>query len=224
MSRLFRLHVMPTITALQVQQRNKRRMNVYLDDAFAFGIAMNAGLALRVGMTLSAAEIAALKNADEVERAYERALRFLSYRARSETEVRRNLQQHKAPPDVIDAVLGRLRQAKYVDDAEFATLWVANRLEHRPRGRRALRAELRQKGIADELIEAAVRDVDDMAAARAIGEKRATRFSKLPTREFRNKMYGVLARRGFDSDTIRTVIRELIDFYAISESEPENED
>ena len=224
-SRLFVLEgVMPTITALEVQKRNKRRINLYLDDAFAFGLAMNAAVALRVDQLLSASDVETLQAADDLERAYERALRFLSYRPRSEEEIRHNLQKHKVADVVIATALERLRAAKYVNDTEFATLWVDNRAEHRPRGRRALRYELRQKGISDAIIEASLDEVDELAAARTVAWKKVGRFAALPQREFRQKMYGLLARRGFDSETIRTVIQELIEEHDLTDSEFENED
>jgi regulatory protein len=73
-----------TITALRFQKRNKNRVNVYLDGQFAFGLVAIEAARLRVGQTLSDNDVARLQMRDEVERAYERALNFLSYRPRSE--------------------------------------------------------------------------------------------------------------------------------------------
>ena len=82
---------MPVITALEVQKRNKERVNVYLDDEFAFGLNMMEAAKLRKGQTLTAEEIKVLTDEDAINQAVNRAIDFLSYRPRSTEEVRRNL-------------------------------------------------------------------------------------------------------------------------------------
>ena len=79
------------ITALKLQKRNKDRVNVYLDDEFAFGLSRIVAAWLRTGQELTEEKIAELQAQDNVEVALQRALNFLSYRPRSEEEVRRNL-------------------------------------------------------------------------------------------------------------------------------------
>ena len=86
-----------TITALRYQKRNKNRVNVYLDDQFAFGLAAIEAARLHVGQTLTDDDVVRLRRRDDVERAYERALDFLSYRPRSEAEVCRNLRRKEQP-------------------------------------------------------------------------------------------------------------------------------
>jgi len=132
-----------TITALRFQKRNKYRVNVYIDGQFAFGLAAIEAARLRVGQTLSDDDVARLRMRDEVERAYERALNFLSYRPRSEAEVRRNLRKKNVEEEVVEEVTGRLTRAGLLNDQEFARYWVENRLQFNPRGARALRHELR---------------------------------------------------------------------------------
>jgi len=126
------------ITALRFQKRNKDRVNVYIDGQFAFGLAAIEAARLQVGQTLSDDDVARLRVRDEVERAYERALNFLSYRPRSEAEVRRNLYKKDVEDEVVEVVVERLTRAGLVDDREFARYWVENRLQFNPRGARAL--------------------------------------------------------------------------------------
>jgi len=73
---------MGIITALSAQKRSQDRVNVYLDGEFAFGLAAIAAVRLRVGQTLTAADIAALQETDAVEKAKESALHLLGYRPR----------------------------------------------------------------------------------------------------------------------------------------------
>ena len=96
------------ITALAYQKRNKDRVNVHLDGKFAFGLAAIEAARLQVGQTLSDEEIIELRVRDDLERAYGRALDYLSYRPRSESEVRRNLREKDVEDRIVDVVIGRL--------------------------------------------------------------------------------------------------------------------
>lgn len=200
-----------TITALEVQRHNKERVNVYLDGEFAFGLTLIEAAHLRKGQQLSATEIGALKATDAVEQAYERAVRFLGNRPRSIAEVRRNLSDKEVDASAVDEVIARLEARGYVDDAAFARFWVANRQQFKPRGSRALRFELREKGVPNPIIDEILAEVDVSEAAYQSAREKARRLRGLDKREFRNKLGAYLARRGFDYDTIGEVIQRLID-------------
>src|ERR1041385_6540003 len=105
-----------TITALAVQRNNKERVNVYLDDEFAFGLTMIEAARLRKGQQLTDAEIATLKSTDDVQKAYDSAVRYLGQRPRSAAEVRHNLTGKEVDVSVIDEVIGRLETQGYLDD------------------------------------------------------------------------------------------------------------
>lgn len=198
-----------TITALEFQKRNKERVNVYLDGQFAFGLAAIEAVHLRVGQTLSDEDIARLCGKDEVERRYEHALEFLSYRPRSEEEVRRNLRRKNAPAAVIEQVIERLTGAGLLNDREFARYWIENRMQFNPRGARALRQELREKGVPAAVIAEALAGFDEEAAARRVAEEGARRMAHLAPVEFRRKMEAYLVRRGFSRAEIAPLIEEL---------------
>jgi len=133
-----------TITRLSFQKRNSERVNVHLDGRYAFAVPAMEAAKLKRGQFLSEAEIARLRALDARQRAYERVLRLLSHRPRSETEVQRYLKRKETPPEAIAEVLERLQREGYLDDAEFVRFWVENRERHNPRGVWALRQELRQ--------------------------------------------------------------------------------
>jgi len=196
------------ITALTFQKHNKDRANVYIDGKFAFGIAAILAVKLKVGQELSDDDVARLQGRDAGERAYERALNYLTYRPRSEVEIRRNLRE-KYAREVIDSVIERLVGVGLVDDGEFARYWVNNRLQFRPRGLQALRYELRQKGVADSVIDEAVADVDELQAARQLAETALSRFRHLPPADFRRKLSGYLTRRGFSYQVVRPLVEEM---------------
>jgi regulatory protein len=118
---------MGTITALEIQKRNKERVNVYLDGEYAFSLALIEAAKLRKGQPLTDAEIDALRGEDDVTRAVDYAANFLSYRPRSVAEVRRNLEKKDLSEVVIEQAIDRLQQLGYVDDVAFARYWLENR-------------------------------------------------------------------------------------------------
>ncbi len=199
------------ITALRFQKRNKERVNVYINDKFAFGLAAIEAARLQVGQMLSDDDIARLQVRDQVEQTYERALNFLSYRPRSEHEVRRNLRKKDVEDEVIEMVVERLTRAGLLDDQEFARFWVENRMQFNPRGARALRYELRRKGISDSIIADALSDLDVETAARQVAETGARRLVHLEPREFRRKLGAYMARRGFSYAVIGPLVEEMLE-------------
>ncbi|MCK6538451.1 MAG: RecX family transcriptional regulator [Anaerolineales bacterium] len=197
---------MKKITAIEAQKKNPNRVNVYLDGEFAFGLERITAAWLRVGQELDEKKIGQLQAEDARERALQQALLFLSYRARSESEIRRNLQKHEIPKDVIEETIERLRRDGLANDDQFARAWVENRSAFRPRSRRLMALELRQKGLDDEAAKSALEGVDDEALAYEAAQKRATRFKGLEWSEFRTKLSGFLARRGFSYSVIARVV------------------
>jgi regulatory protein len=219
-----------TITALEVQQHNKERVNVYLDGAFAFGLAVLEAARLRKGQYLTDSEIAALKAQDVVEQAYERAVRFLAQRPRSTSEIRRHLADKGVDKAAIEEAIARLEVQGYLDDRAFARYWLANRQQFRPRGTRALRFELREKGVPASVIDEVLADFDSGDAAYQAALDKARRFRGLDRRTFREKLGSYLTRRGFDYETVRDVIDRLIREYedegsdVIAPSSPDTDD
>jgi regulatory protein len=134
---------------------------------------------------------------------------FLSYRARSESEIRQNLRKHEVPDEVIEQTLDRLRQDGLANDGQFARAWVENRSVFRPRSRRMMAMELKQKGLNEEAVTSALEDVNDEALAYEAAQKRAARFKDLEWIEFRKKLSEFLARRGFPYSVIAPVVTRI---------------
>ena len=197
------------ITALEVQKKNPNRVNVHLDGEFAFGLARITAAWLKVGDVLTEEKVAQLQSEDAREQAMQQALLFLSYRARSEKEIRQNLKKHGYPDDAIDYVMTRLRENRLANDNEFAQAWVENRNTFRPRSRRVLTMELRQKGLDEETVKEAVANVDEDALAYETARKRAPRLASLEWSEFRRKLSEHLARRGFPYSVVTSVVTRI---------------
>lgn len=201
---------MRTVTAIEPQKKNPRRVNVYLDGEFAFGLTRVVAAWLTIGQTLAEEKLASLQAEEARENVYQKALHFLSYRPRSTAEVRQNLNKHNVPETLIEATLERLQHNGLVNDEAFAHAWVENRTEFRPRSRSALRMELRRKGLNDEVIQSILEEsVDDEALAQQAARKYVRRLEGLERSEFRHKLSGFLARRGFSYSTIAPLVSQV---------------
>jgi regulatory protein len=199
---------MQKITAIE-PQKNRNRVNIHLDGEYAFGLDRFVAAWLKTGQELSDEKIAKLQADDARERAYQQAMLFLSYRARSEKEIRQNLSKHEIPQEVIEQTLEKLREGGLANDNLFAQAWVENRSTFRPRSRRALTMELHQKGLDDEIIHSAVSGVDEDALTYQAALKRVTRLKGLEWSEFRKKLSEYLARRGFPYSVIAPVVSKV---------------
>lgn len=202
---------MSVITALEVQKRNKKRVNVFVDGEFAFSLSLDDAARLRKGQSLSEADAQTLQKGDSVKRAVDSAARLLTTRPRSEHEIRRKLEEHENPPAVIDAAVEKLTELGYVDDHAFASFWVQQRSANKPLSPQALRYELRQKGVSDPIIAEVLGDVNpDESAARA-ARARVARLRGSTRRDFRENISGFLLRRGFQFSVVKVVINDLIE-------------
>lgn len=193
-----------TVSAVQAQKRNPKRVNVYVDGVYAFPVAMEVALkeGLRRGLELTDDDIARLTSADDLQKAYGRALAFLSYRPRSVAEVRRNLEQKQLSPEVVSGVLERLAGNGLLDDAAFARFWVENREAFSPRSRRLLTQELRQKGLPADEIAAALPEAEADNALEA-ARRKAKSWAGLDYDSYRRKLLSFLQRRGFAYEDAR---------------------
>ncbi len=209
---------MTTITALEIQKKNPRRVNVYLDGQFAFSLSRAVAAGLEVGQTLDAADIERLQLQDLRAKAWQQAMLLLSLRDRSEAEVRNNLEKHSFPPAVIQSTLERLRAEGFLNDQRFAQEWVANRTEFRPRSRRALAFELRRKGLSETDIRSATEAVDETTLAQVAAQTWLRRLDRKSARtgraflqwnDFRKQLGDFLARRGFAHNVIALTVKRL---------------
>ena len=122
---------------------------------------------------------------------------------------------------MIDEIIGRLMEAGLLDDRAFARYWLENRRDFRPRGQRALRMELRQKGVPQDIIDEVLDEGhSEDAAAYQAALAQARKIRTTEPREFRRKLEAHLVRRGFSYDTAReATARAWSELYSSSESE-----
>ena len=146
--------------------------------------------------------------------AYDAAVRYLAGRPHTVAEIHRHLRSKKFDAETIDHAIDRLRAQRYVDDEAFARYWVEQRERFKPRGDRALRTELVQKGVSRDVIDVVLGerapDADVEQAKRALSRP-MTRWATLSPAERKRKIHTYLAARGFDYATIEEVIRTSVE-------------
>ena len=154
-----------------------------------------------------------------LEKATSHALHFLSYRQRSETEVRRRLEPRYSA-QVIESVVERLKELNLLDDAAFAREWTRSRSIHRPRSAYAIKRELVGKGVDRDTAQAAVDSLDDEDAAYRAGQRASASLAVADYTTFRRRLQGYLYRRGFSGAVIRRTADRLWEEREESESGP----
>ncbi|GAH80778.1 unnamed protein product [marine sediment metagenome] len=163
---------MKKVTAIRAGRRQGKRVNVFLDGKFAFSLEAEVALkeGLQVGQELSEGDIEALTRSDLFHRCLNAAIHYLGYRPRSEAELRERLHRRGFDGDKVEAALAKLREQGLVDDLAFAQFWKDNRESFSPRSQWLTRLELRQKGVADDIIDQVVAGIDDEDSAFSFSE------------------------------------------------------
>ncbi len=202
---------MKKVTALRTGRRQGKRVNVFLDGKFAFSLEAEVAVkqGLQVGQELSEGDIEALTRADLRHRCLNAALLYLSYRPRSEAELRQRLHRRGFDGDNVEAALTKLREQGLVDDLAFAQFWKDNREAFRPRSRWLTKLELRQKGVADNIIDQVVANVDEEDSAYRAAVSRARSLPRSDYQNFRRRLGQYLKRRGFSYQVITQTVERV---------------
>ena len=202
---------MKKITDLRIGRSRGKRVNVFLDGRFAFSLQAEATAkeGLRVGQELSVSQVEALARSDQFQRCLDAAIRYLSYRPRSESEIRKKLQQRGFDSHSIESVLVKLRKQGLVDDMMFVQFWKDNRQSFSPRSQRLTKLELRQKGVANEIIDRIVDEVDDNDSAYRAALSKTRRLALSDYQVFRRRLGEYLRRRGFDYEVINHTVERI---------------
>jgi len=201
---------MSKITALRAGTRGKR-VNVFLDGKFSFSLEAEVAVkeGLQIGQELSANQIGAIARSDHFHRCLNVAARYLSYRPRSEFELRERLHQRGFDDDCIEAVLTKLKEQGLVDDMAFAQFWRDNRESFNPRSQWLTKLELRRKGVASDIIDQVVETIDDDDSAYRAAQGKARSLPLSDYQSFRRRLGEYLKRRGFGYRAIYHTVERL---------------
>jgi regulatory protein len=203
------------ITLVQQQQKSPHRFNIFVDDHYAFSVHENVLVKHRLikGQRIDQNQVHLIIEDEEQQKAYSEALRFIGRRPRSIKEVRMKLTQKEYESSVIDWVINRLTEQKYIDDEQFAKLWTDHRILSHKKGRRWVRQELLQKGISREHITYALEQLDEEDEYRSAYQVAVKKWNtqKDNSQQSRQRVAAFLQRRGFSNSVVRRVLIELKD-------------
>lgn len=204
---------MPYVTAIK-PQKSKKRVNVYLDGKFAFGIDFDNLVKFKIkeGDFIDDLQVEAIIIASQIQKIWDKLLRFSALRPRSEKEIRDWFRRKKVPEVLRAKYLKKLKKLGFAGDIKFARFWVEQRLSFRPKPRIVLRQELRQKGVSEEIIKEVLSsfEVNELKQAKELIKKASRRWKGLSEVEFKNKATAFLLRRGYSLEVVKEALSSLL--------------
>ncbi len=202
---------MSKVTAIRVGRGRRKQVNIFLGGRLALHLESETAVkeGLQVGQELSDSQIEALAKSDHFHRCLNAATHYLSYRPRSESELRERLHRRGFDDDSVETVIVRLKEQGVVDDMAFAQFWKDNRESFSPRSHWLIKLELRRKGVADDLIDRVVNVTSDEESAYRVATSKARSLPVADYQSFRQRLGGYLKRRGFGYGAINHTVERV---------------
>ncbi|MDQ0337332.1 regulatory protein [Caldalkalibacillus uzonensis] len=204
------------ITKVIQHSRNPHRYHIYVNDEYAFSVHEDVVVDKRLlkGKAVDEAELEAIVKEEEKKKIERAGLRYLSYRPRTQSEMRVYLQQKGFDQALIEEVIVKWVGEGYLNDEAFAVQWIEERLSTKHKGRYLLRQELKEKGIDEQVIRSALSRIDHRAEQEAclkLAQKRMKRYEGLEPTKRKHKLFAYLSQRGYPLHVIETVYEQLMD-------------
>ncbi|CAN5850959.1 RecX family transcriptional regulator [soil metagenome] len=205
----------PRISRIDTQQHDPQRVSIFVDGEFALGVHIDllAREGLHVGAVLHESDVARLTALDEFYRARTLAMSFVAFQARSCHEVRQRLRKADFQEEVIDQVVERLLENRYLDDAAYSLTYARDRFRVRDYGPRRIRSDLMRKGIDSQLIAAAIEELSDSEMDETVERLAMKRWQALSREEDlyrrKSKTFDFLLRRGYSYDQVREAVERV---------------
>lgn len=208
---------MVVVTRISTQKKHRDRYNIFIDrgngEEFGFGVSADVlvAFALNKGQEINESELKTIIFEDEVKTAFNLAVKFLSYRMRSVKEIQDYLRKKDMGPEVIDKVVQRLKHHRYIDDSEFAKMFVESRKRTSAKGPAAIRQELRRKGVPEGEAVKAISEFsteEQIQVAAVFAAKQAKRHKKKSNADMKRSIMQTLAGKGFSRDVIDAALNE----------------
>ncbi|QED46947.1 recombination regulator RecX [Cytobacillus dafuensis] len=204
---------MPIITKISVQQKKNDRYNIFLDEKYAFSVDEDVLIKhqLKKGMEVDEFSLSEIAYQDDIRKAYNTSIQYLSRRMRSEKEVRQYLKEKEVDEIIVQEVVHKLYEYRFLDDKEFAIAYVRTLMNTTDKGSGLIRGELREKGISEQLINAALRELPyekEFEAAMKLSYKFVQKNKTDSSRIMKQKLEQMLMRKGYSHELIQAVVAE----------------
>lgn len=204
---------MPIITKISIQQKKTDRYNIFLDEKYAFSVDEDVLIKhqLKKGMELDEFLLSEIGYQDEIRKAYNIAIQYLARKMRSEKEVRQFLADKEIDEVIIQEVILKLYEFRFLNDEEFALAFVRTQLNTTDKGKEIVKGELREKGISENLIEQALQEYPfeaEHTKALSLSEKFVKKNKRDSSKIMKQKLEQLLTRKGFSRAAIKAAIME----------------
>ena len=206
---------MPIITSIEPQKKDGR-YNIFIDGEFAFGAYKDTiyNFGLRKNDELTDDKLKEIRDTDELNFGKKVAYTFLSYKPRTEKDVRKKLKEKKISTENIDKIVSFMKQFKYLDDSTFAIQYLEAKLARKPEGKRLIAMKLAGKGVDKEIIggiiDAKYNEETEISKARELLEKYYKKVKAKSEVDRKRKCYQHLLSKGFDYEIINNAFREFV--------------
>ena len=201
---------MPVITSIK-PQKNQKRVNIYLDDKFGFGLDLEnfVKFHLKVNQELDDEKINKIIKDAEFQKILDKLLKFATLRPRSKKEIKDYLRRKKVPESITEELFKRLNSLELIDDTKFAKWWVEQRQSFSPKTKRVLGNELRIKGIDRETIKEILEEteIDEVKLAKKLIKNKMYKWERFDPKIKKQKISQYLAGKGFDWNVIQDVLK-----------------
>ncbi|MED4352518.1 recombination regulator RecX [Schinkia azotoformans] len=207
------------ISKITTQTKNIERFNIYIDkgngEEYGFSVDQDVLIEfqIRKGNTYTEVEINEILYKDEIKKAFNLALKFLSYRMRAEKEIRDYLYKKDYSEDIAGIVIERLKKHQYVNDLEFAKAFVRSRIVNSAKGPLLIRQELQQKGVSEANIQESLKEFPEeiqLDIAFHFAEKNAKQNKTISDYQIKQKIGQALLAKGFSQPIVKTALSEIV--------------
>lgn len=205
---------MATITKIAIQRRNAERYNIFLDGTYAFSVdeEVLARFQLKKGKKLTEDEIGNILHEDDIRKGMHIAVKYLSFRMRSEKEIRDHLRSKNIAEENISAIMDKLQQYSYIDDQAFAKAYVRTQINTTKKGPELVRKSLEKKGINDQFIDIAMQEFDEttiLAHTMKLASKIMKQKNRYSHKQLTEKIQQTLLRKGYSYETMTKTLAKL---------------
>lgn len=199
------------ITKITTQKNNKERYNIFIDkgNGEEFGFSVDEGVMvtfrLKKGMVISEEQFSLISYEDDIKKAYNLSLNYLSYRMRASKEVRTYLKQKDFSKDIIHEVIEKLSRDNYINDQEFANAFVRTRKATSTKGPLFIQQELIRKEMSRSVIELSLKEFsysEEIDKVISLINKWVEKYKKNSFEQTKQKLKQKLKQNGFSDEAI----------------------
>lgn len=200
------------ITSIEPQKKKANRFSIFIDGIYSFSLEDIdlAKLGLKEGQETTCEDIEFYKKTYEFSKAINSALRYVSFKRRTQSQLKKKMLELGYDEDTTQKVILKMKEFRYLDDEQYAEDYIKDRVNMRPSGKRLIAIELKNKGISEQTIREKIEssEVDEYKLAYGLAQKRISRIQNIDRKELQ-KVYAFLMRKGFSSSLALKVLKDL---------------